>query len=220
MPKKKKTKVHEEELLVLHEKWVEVAKRYLREIIIGVVIIVLAAIGWALFQYQHERQEAKAWLAYLKAVMAKRVDRQKRLLSEVITHYGQTSAALQAHVDLLDLAYRNGDLKTASNEIEMIKRKAKAEMKFFALLGEGYLFEENKAFAKARSDYEKVAKARIGLEYLAWPDLARVAELLGDYQAALDYYRQFMILNPQGEISDFVKVKISKLEVKKGVSKK
>ncbi len=213
MPKKKGKEAPEEELLVLHEKWVEAAKKHLRELIALALIIVLAAVGWAMFQYQRERQETKASLLYARAEMSRKSG-QEKFLKEVIRRYGGTSAALQARMDLFDSYYQKGEIDKALSEIEAIKKRAKGDMKTFVTLGEGYLFEEKRDWAKARADYEKAARANIGLEYLAWLDLARVSELSGDLDKAVQYYREFIGLKPQGNILDFVEVQLSKLEAK------
>ncbi len=212
MPKKKGKEAPEEELLVLHEKWVEAAKKHLRELIALALIIVLGAIGWTMFQYQRERQETKASLLYARAEMSK--TGQEKFLKEIIRRYGGTSAALQAHMDLFDFYYQKGDLDKALSEIKAVKKRAKGDMKVFVTLGEGYLFEEKKDWAKAQVDYEKAAQADIGLEYLAWLDLARVSELSGNLDKAVQYYREFIGLKPQGAILDFVEVQLSKLEAK------
>jgi len=220
MPKKKETETPEEELLVLHEKWVKVAQAHLKEIIVGALVIILVAVVWSLFHYQRSRQESKAAVLYTQALMSRDQNKREQLLSELLKRYAGSSAALTARLDLFDEAYQKGNFDQAFKEIEAVKKRAQGDLKYFVTMGEGYLFEERSEWAKAREAYEKTAQARVGLEYLAWLDLARVSELAGDLKKAVKYYQEFLGLNPQGEVLNFVQVKLAKLATKAEENKK
>lgn len=220
MPKREETKAMEEELLVLHEKWVKAAHEHLREIIAAALLVILVAVGWSLFQYQRSRQESKAAVLYFKALMTQDDKKREQILTDLLKRYGGSSAALSARLDLFDKAYQKGNVDQALKEIEDVKKRAKGDLKAFASMGEGYLFEEKGQWAKAREAYERAVQAHVGLESLAWLDLARVSELAGDLDKAVEYYREFMGLKPQGEVLDFVQVRLAKLAPKVEGTKK
>ncbi len=211
MSKKKSHEAPEEELLVLHEKWVKAAQEHLREIIVAALLIVLVAAGWSLFQYQRSRQESKAAILYMKAVLSQDSTRRSALLAELQKRYAHTAAALAAELDLFAQAYDQGKLKEAALEIKKVKKSAKGDLKIFATQGQGYVFEEQGHYQKAAKDYQTAADAHVGLEKLAWLDLARVYELSGDRAKAVEFYRELMGIKLQGEIRDFVAVKLARL---------
>ncbi len=211
MSKKKVHEAPEEELLVLHEKWVKVAQEHLREIIVAALFVVLVAAGWSLYQYQRSRQESKAAILYMKAILSQDQTRRAALLAELQKRYAHTSAALAAELDLFDQAYAQGDLKQAALEIKKVKKSAKGDLKIFATQGQGYVFEEQGHYQEAARNYQTAAQAHVGLESLAWLDLARVYELSGDRNKAVEYYRELMGIKPQGEIRDFIAVKLARL---------
>jgi len=215
---KERREAPEEELLVLHEKWVHWVKRHLREIILAAVCVILVAVGWSAYKYQRAQQEEKAAKLYMRAIFSG-PDKQKVLLAELEKRYANTTAALAARLDDFDQAYSKGDLSRAVKDIDIVRKQAKGDLKAFATLGEGYISEEQGHYQEALKDYQYAANAHVGLELLAWLDMARVSELMGNRSKALEYYREVIGLHPQGEVQNFIMVKVARLEAVKPKSK-
>ncbi len=211
---KKEQAAPEEELLVLHEKWVRAAREHLREIILAAILLVLAATLWAGYNYYRSSRENKAAILYVQAMMKTDPAQKEKALTEVIKRYGGTSAALEARLSLYEIYVAQGNLAKAYEELSYLRKKAKKPWTAFLDLGLGYLLEDQDKLKEAEKDYLRAVKARVGLEEIAYLDLARVAELQGNYQAALDYYQKFLGRKPQGPILDFVQVRLAKLEAK------
>ncbi len=203
----------EEELLVLHERWVKAAREHLKEIILAAVLLVLAAALWAGFSYYRQNRENKASILYAQALM-KNKNQREQALREVIKRYGGTAASLQAHLSLYEIYLEEENLSKAFEELSFLRRKAKKPWSAFLDLGLGYLQEDQNRLKESEKDYLRAAKARVGLETLAYLDLARVAEIAGHYEAAVKYYQEFLSHNPQGPILDFVQVQLAKLSAR------
>ncbi len=214
--KKETTAAPEEEILVLHEKWVKAAKEHLREIIIVCLALVFLASLWALYNYYRQRKFDQAALLYAKALMVRDEQQKERLLEEVVRKYGNTSAGIEAELSLFENYLKKGNLEKAFEALSKVYKKSDPPLKFFAGLGEGYLFEEQHKLPQAEEKYEKAAKAKIGLEEIAYLDLARVAELQGQYERAVKYYRELIALKPSPEKLDFIQVKLDRLLEKVG----
>lgn len=216
MAKPKTEHAPEEEILVLHEKWVKAAREHLREIIIACLVLVFLASLWAFYGYYRQKKLNDASLLYAQALMVR--DHQKRLelLEEVVKRYGSTSAGLEARLTLFENFLQKGELGKAFNELDKAYKKAKEPLKTFVTLGRGYLLEDQEKFAQAEKHYQKVAKAELGLEKIAYLDLARVAELEGKYDQAVQYYRQAVALKPSPAKLDFIQVKLDRLTEKIG----
>lgn len=214
MASKKKTQAPEEELLVLHEKWVNAAKEHLKEIIIGAVAVVFIAVVWAGYQHYRSNKENKAALLCGEAVLTKDLTEREKIYQEVLKRYKGTGAALEAHLGLYEIYAEKEKFKKALEELLFLKGQAKQPWRAFLDLGVGYLQEDLKALKEARKEYQAAWNAKVGLESVASLDLARVAELTGDYQAATKYYQAFVAANPQGADLDFVQAKLDRLMAK------
>ncbi|HHI98004.1 MAG TPA: hypothetical protein ENJ96_09165, partial [Thermodesulfatator atlanticus] len=77
---KKKEVAPEEEILVLHEKWVRAAREHLREIIIVSLVLVFLASLWAFYNYYRQKRLDEASLLYARALMVRDVKQKRALL--------------------------------------------------------------------------------------------------------------------------------------------
>ncbi len=213
---KKKEVAPEEEILVLHEKWVRAAREHLREIIIVSLVLVFLASLWAFYNYYRQKRLDEASLLYARALMVRDVKQKRALLAEVVRKYGNTSAGMEARLSLFEMDFKNGELEKALEELNQVYRKAKKPLKIFVLLGRGYVEEERNRLNEARAAYQEAAEAKIGLEEVAYLDLARVAELQGNYKEAVNYYQKLIALKPQGLKIDFIQVKLDEILEKIG----
>ncbi len=211
MTKKKETHAPEEEILVLHEKWVKAAKEHLREIVIAAIALVFLASLWALYDYYRQKRLENATLLYAKALMTPAEEERIKLLEEVVRKYGGTTTALEARLSLYEIYFSKGDLKKAEEELKKAASKAKGDLKVAMEMGLGYFAEDEKRYPEAARYYQKGASAKIGFEQIAYLDLARVAELQGRWNEAVKYYREVISLKPSGAKLDFLQVKLSRL---------
>ncbi len=205
-----------EELLVLHEKWVHFAQRHIREIVVAAIAIVLVVAVWSGFSYYQKQKAEKAAVLLTQAIMTQDQNQRESLYQQIIKKYGGTPAALEARMALFEEYYSQKKFDKAFSELKQIESKAKGDLKYFSFLGLGYVNEEQKKFPEAEADYMKAAKARIGLEKVAYWDLARVAELQNKTKEAINYYEELMALQPVGEKLTFIQVKLARLENKQG----
>ncbi|WP_022852304.1 tetratricopeptide repeat protein [Thermodesulfatator atlanticus] len=208
--KKKTETASEPELLVLHERWVEAARSHLKEIIAAAIAIVLVVAAWSGFDYYRKKKADDAALLYAQALMTKDEQTRTRILNDVVKKYSGTPAALEARMDLFDEYLAKGKIDLALKELEKINQKAKIPLKEFSSLGVGYLKEEQRKFNEAEKFYQEAAKAHIGLEKVAYWDLARAAELANKKKEALKYYEKLLGLKPAPEVVDFIQVKLAR----------
>ncbi len=220
MAKKKEVPKPEEEILVLHEKWVKAAKEHLREIIIVAITAVFLASLWAFYNYYRQKHLEEATLLYAKALMTTNEGQKKGLLEEVIKKYDGTTVSLEARLSLCEIYFEKGELKKAEEELKRVATKTKGALKVAAEMGVGYFAEDEKRYSDAARYYQKGASANIGLEEIAYFDLARVAELQKKWGDAVKYYQELISLKPAENKLDFLQVKLSRLMEKVGSKSK
>ncbi|OAG27780.1 YfgM family protein [Thermodesulfatator autotrophicus] len=214
MAKERKEEKAPEELLVLHERWVDFAKRHIREIIIAAIAIVVVVAAWSGFTYYQQQKTEKAALLLVQGLMTQDQKQRENIYQQVIKKYGNTPAALEARLALFEEYYAQGKLSEATSELEKVASKAKGDLKYFSSLGLGYLKEEQKKYPEAEKLYEKAATAKIGLEKVAYWDLSRVAELQNKLKEAVKYYEKLVALKPEAEKLTFIQVKLERLSQK------
>ncbi|QJA06907.1 tetratricopeptide repeat protein [Thermosulfurimonas marina] len=207
-----------EEILVLHEKWVRVARGHLREIVATVVGLVLVLSLWAGYRYYRDRREVQAVRLYVKALSQKDRDSQIKLLENLVHNYGDTVAGREARLNLWESRLSSSSPEELLKELKALEKGARAEVKSSLRLGEGYLLEEKEDFKAAAGLYEEVLKEAPFSEGVVSADLARVYERIGDFRRALEYYRRFVAQKPPLEALSFVEYKLSILEKRLGQS--
>ncbi len=209
--RKKETPAPEEEILVLHEKWVKAAKEHLREIIIAALALVFLASLWALYNYYRQKRLDEATLLYARALMTTQKDQKLKLLAEVVRKYGGTTTGLEARLTLSEIYWEQKDLEKASRELKEALKKARGPIKISVSMGLGYVAEDQERLPEAEKYYQKAVQAHLGFEEIAYLDLARVAELQGKIEKAVRYYQEVVSLKPSGEKLDFIQVELSRL---------
>jgi predicted negative regulator of RcsB-dependent stress response len=135
MAKEKEKSAPEEELLVLHEKWVKAAREHLKEIVIGAVVLILVAAIWSGIRYYFQNKENKASLLYAHAIMSKDRAKQEEVLRQVIKKYAGTTSALEARLSLYEIYLEKKDYQKALEELEHLRKKAKEPWRAFLDLG-------------------------------------------------------------------------------------
>ncbi len=200
-----------------HQRWVKLAEKYLREIIIVVVVAVIGAAAWGLYNHQKAQQEAEASLR-LTTAEAKSPQEYRQVLKDIVKKYPHTGAATLARIMLAEGYRQDQQYKKAQEELKSALKTASKANQPFLLLGLGYLYEDEEDYHQAASYYQKALSFGEGIEEIVYLDLARVQEASGQIQAALSAYEKLIERKPFGQRLFFVEAKLAELQqkIKKG----
>lgn len=204
-----------EELLVLHERWVRMARAHLREIVAVVVGVVLVLSLWAGYRFYQDRREGKAAILYLKALSLKDRARGYQALQRLMREYPGTVVAREARLYLWERDLSRKPPADLLKEIKQISRGARGEMKISCTLGRAYLLEEIGRPEEAADLYQKAIRQAPFARPVVYADLARVYEAQKKYRLALEFYQKYLETRPSDEGLSFVEYKLS--ELKKGL---
>jgi len=199
------------EILVLHEKWVEAAKKHLREIVAATVALILGLSLVAGYRSYHKRKEGKAAILYAQAISLKDSEAVRKRLEAIVQRYFGTVAAREALLDLweLSLSKRSPDLQ---KRLKVLKRNAFRETQYSLLLAEGYLLEEKGKYKEASWRYQEVLKKAPFSGVIVYADLARVYEALKDWSKALEAYQEYLKLKPPSGGLNFIEYKLARIQ--------
>lgn len=193
-----------------------VLQEYLREILAGSVIVVLAVSLWYGYSAYTTRQENEAATELGLAIEQRIPARRATVLKGVAHQYGQTAAGRQALL-LLGAAQRDsGQMNAAEKNFDKAKRSfSKGSFLYYsASMGLGYLQENKANLLKAIELYKPTSQAKSGFESVATIDLARASSALGHKKEALEAYNRYLSLNPRSWQADFVSDQITRLSPK------
>ncbi len=202
-----------ETLLVLHEKWVKAAKEHLREIVAGVVAVVLVLAAFSGYRAYKEGREKKASLLYIRAVTTQNATKKMALLEELVRRYPGTSFATEARLSLFELRLSKGE-RDLFPLLKRLRKETRGEVRLTVFLGEGYLYEETGNLKKATEVYQKVISKAKYLSKVVYGDLARVYELSGKKKEAYEAYLKYKEVNQLPEGVFFLDYKLKTLSPK------
>jgi predicted negative regulator of RcsB-dependent stress response len=203
-----------EELVAGLPRWLrDIIENRLREILSGIVIVVLGTALWSGYTAYTTRQENQASAALALAMQEPEPKERIDAIEKMIRRYGNTPAAAQAFL-VLGAAQRDaGQLEHAGESFETARKKTSGKrlMGAGASMGLGYLKEEQSDLAGAREAYQKAIDAKQGFENVALLDLARVETALGHKDEALKAYDKYIASQPKEAQLDYVKYQIMAL---------
>ncbi len=195
---------------------------YLREILAGLVIVILATSLWYGYSAYTTRQEDRAATDLGLAIQQRDLARRVTILKRLVQDHGQTAAGRQALL-LLGAAQRDsGQIKAAEKDFDKARQSLpKGSFLYYsALMGLGYLQENNARLDKALKAYKSSSESGSGFEAVALIDLARASSALGHRKEALEAYNRYLSLKPRSWQTDFVRDQITKLSSRdKGLKK-
>ena len=195
---------------------------YLREILAGLVIVILATSLWYGYSAYTTRQEDRAAADLGLAIQQRDPARRVTVLKRLVQDHGQTTAGRQALL-LLGAAQRDsGQIKAAEKDFDKARQSLpKGSFLYYsALMGLGYLEENNAKLDKAVEAYTSSSESGSGFEAVALIDLARASSALGHRKEALEAYNRYLSLKPRSWQTDFVRDQITKLSSRdKGLKK-
>ncbi len=202
-----------EEILVLHERWVRLAREHLREIVAAVVGLVLVLSLVAGYRAYQNRRENKASLLYMQALSLKDPEKLRTKLQEIVRKYPGTVAAREARLNLWELAL-NQRSPLREELLKAIRKEARGAQKVSVWLGEGYLAEEKGDLSRALEAYQKALKEGSFSGAVVYGDLARVYEKEKAWQKALEAYQKYLAEKPSAGNLSFVEYRLAALKQK------
>ncbi len=211
-----KTPVQEivDEILEGLPEWLrEPLSQNFRQIFAGIACALVAAALWSGYTGYVERGEDLASASLGTALHTSDPAERMNLLEKVISEHGRTDAAEHALLLLGAAARDAGDMKKASEYFSraLSEFDSGSVLHDSALMGLGYIREEQGENSDAAEKFSKVADDATGYEAVALLDLARVSAASGDRSGALAAYERFMAAEPMSPELDFVRFEIMKL---------
>ncbi len=203
-----------EELLSGLPEWLkEPLIEYSRQIVAGIVILLLAVALWSGYSSYDRNQENMAATALGTALEKNDPVARASALKEVIRAHSHSEAARHALL-LLAAAERDaGKIDKAKKLFSQARTKYDKDSICFqsAVMGEAYIDEQTGDDKSAAKGFQIPADKELGLEAIALLDLARVQAELGNKEQALSAYNRFLALKPASKSLDFVRYQIMKL---------
>jgi len=187
-----------------------------REILAGILIVLLAFLLWSGYSAYDASQERKGATALGSAMQNPDPAHRAKMLKEIINQHGRTKAADQA-ILLLGSAYRDvGDTDKATEYFNKAKEAfdEDSSLRQSAKMGLGYVLEGKGDIQAAFEIYKQVSGTNKGFSAVATLEEARTATMLGKRDDALSAYNRYLSIKPEGENLDFVRYQIMKLSQK------
>jgi tetratricopeptide (TPR) repeat protein len=197
-------------LLSFHEKLARFFEKYLRAILALIIILLLITFLWIGFSYYKSKKEKEASLKLMEVVKAENII---SALQEVKEKYKGTQASLQASLLLLDYYYTQKNYQEMQKLIEELQKEYPKKIRGIILYGKAKTLEINGDLNRALEIYKEVSKVQPELNFLTYLDIARVAENLGKFDLAKEYYQKYL-KESKIKNSGFVEYKLYELSKK------
>jgi tetratricopeptide (TPR) repeat protein len=178
-----------DKLLSFHEKLVHFFEKYLRAILALIIILLLFTLLWIGFIYYKSKKEKEASLKLMEVVKAENII---SALQEVKEKYKGTQASLQASLLLLNYYYTQKNYQEMQKLIEEIQKEYPKKIRGIILYGKAKTLEINGDLNRALEIYKEVSKVQPELNFLTYLDIARIAEKLGKFDLAKEYYQKYL----------------------------
>jgi predicted negative regulator of RcsB-dependent stress response len=188
-------------------------QKFLREILAGIIVVVLAISLWFGYSAYITRQENQAAAAMGTAMQQPDPVKKISALEEVINQHSHTIAGKHALLLLGAIQRDSGQIEPAKKSFNRARQEfPKGNFLYYsALMGLGYLQEDEAKLDEARQIYKSSSETQLGFEAIAALDFARVSSALGHNEEALEAYNNYLSLKPQSPQLDFVRYQVMKL---------
>lgn len=196
-----------DKLLSFHDKLAQFFEKYLRIILATIVVFLVIGLSWIGFTYYKSKKEKTASLKLMEVVKSPNII---QALQEVKEKYKGTQAALQASLLLLDYYYNQKNYQEMQKLIDELQKEYPRKIKGVILYGKAKTFEIQGDLSKALELYKEVSKEQPELNFLTYLDIARVAEKLGKFDLAREYYQKYL-KESNIKNSGYVEYKLSQL---------
>ncbi len=185
---------------------IKFVKQNKRSVQIMLVLIIIAVVGWALYgSYRNDRiQKSSAALS-----SAMELEGQPRLdkLAEVEQQYSGTDSALWAEITIGQQLLKEGNMEEARAAFQRVRDKLgkKSPLQPLVTYAIAQADEGLARYESSSSGYQALIEFE-GYEELAYLGLARVHELQGEPDKALEVYEQY--LGSIGDTTTFQRVMV------------
>ncbi len=188
-------------------------QKFLREILAGIIIVVLAISLWFGYSAYTTKQENQAAAALGSAMQQPDPAKMISALEKVVHKHGHTKAGKHALLLLGAVQRDSGKVESAKKSFNRAKQEFSEDsfLYYSALMGLGYLQEDEAKLDEARRAYKTSSKTQLGFEAVAALDFARVSSASEHNDEALEAYNKYLSLKPQSSQLDFVRHQIMKL---------
>jgi len=188
-------------------------QKFLREILAGIIVVVLAISLWFGYSAYITRQENQAAAAMGTAMHQPDPAKKISALEEVIHQHSHTIVGKHALLLLGAIQRDSGQVEPAKKSFSRAKQEFSKDnfLYYSALMGLGYLQEDEAKLDEARQTYKSSSETQLGFEAIAALDFARVSSALGYNEEALEAYNNYLSLKPQSSQLDFVRHQVMKL---------
>jgi len=201
---------NQDKLLTFHEKLENFVENNLKAIFIGIGIFFLIGLLWLGIGYYNERKERKATL---QLIYAENSNNQLEALKSLVENYPHTQAGLEAALLLWNYYYQNGDYSKMEKLYSIIEDDYPSELKATLLYAKAKLLEHDGKLKEALEKLKEATDAQPEIGIIAYTDIARLYERLGNLKSALAYYKRALSV-PELEESGFIKYEIWRLSSK------
>ena len=188
-------------------------QKFLREILAGIIIVVLAISLWFGYSAYTTRQENQAAAAMGTAMQQPDPAKMISALEKVVHNHSHTVVGKHALLLLGAVQRDSGQVEAAKKSFNKAKQEFSEDsfLYYSALMGLGYLQEEDAKLDDARQAYKSSSETQLGFEAIAALDFARVASASGYNNEAIEAYNKYLFLKPQSSQLDFVRHQVMKL---------
>ncbi|QER41392.1 tetratricopeptide repeat protein [Thermodesulfobacterium sp. TA1] len=176
-----------DKLLYYSEKLQHFFDRYLRLILVGIVIFVALGGLWGGIRYYLAKKEKEAAFELIKAVQSPNLIAS---LEQIKQKYPNTPAGVVSGLILSDYYYQQKNFNKTQEILHLLKKTYPEKVKGLVWYYEAKIAESQGSWEKAFGLYQKIDQKYPELQDLILLDLGRAAEKLGKTQIAKDYYQK------------------------------
>ncbi len=190
-----------------------ILQKFLKEILAGIIIVVLAISLWFGYSAYTTRQENQAAAAMGTAMQQPDPAKKISALEKVVHNHSHTVVGRHALLLLGAVQRDSGQIEAAKKSFNKAKQEFSEDsfLYYSALMGLGYLQEDDAKPDEARQAYKSSSETQLGFEAIATLDFARVSSASGYNNEALEAYNKYLSLKPQSSQIDFVRHQVIKL---------
>lgn len=180
------------EQLNLPPTFVTFVRRNQKSIYIGLSVVAVCVVVWSLYDAHIEKKRTESSSAL---AVAQKFDGEKRLsaLENVVEEFSGTGSALWAKVEIGRHYMENADFATALQYYQSIRGEVEPDNPLYQLVTFG-IAQADEALAKfdeAIAEYGTL-KTVIGYESIGYNGTARIYEVQGNLERAINEYEQYM----------------------------
>ncbi len=168
-------------------------RRNLKLIQVALVLLLVTVVTWSLYSSYRERHRNAAATALSLAMTDQQSASRQAAMQAVLTEYGSTPSALWARVELAHLEMKEGKYQPAASAYRGILGDLKNSHPLYPLVlfSLAQAMEADGKSGEASGRYSELATIK-GYEHLGFFGMARLEEMQGNLDQALNIYQSFL----------------------------